>query len=107
MLQQLYKKRVPYEVVTIDPSYSKLVQSETVSNGVITRSSEFQRVSASEYLNQIHSSDFSLDNLLALGAVNVLNTPVKMRATGADGFIANVEHELNMLENGSVPSSQN
>ena len=68
MLQQLYNEKIPRRSETLDPSRFVLTPVDSVENGVLVRKSEYQRHSVVEETKQFKYYDFSIQNLLAVGA---------------------------------------
>ena len=68
MLQQLYSNRIPRKSETLDPSRMVLSPVDVVQDGVLVRKSEYQRHSVAEETKQFKYYDFSIQNLLAVGA---------------------------------------
>lgn len=88
MFNSLFKKDMP-KSNPISTKVTLLLPSETVSNGVLSRSSAFQVVDAAASENQFRSSDFSIGNLLAIGAFNTLKQTCMVntsRLNSADSF---------------------
>lgn len=66
---ETFKSRGKIEHVVISPYYSKLARVEKVDNGVITSSHQFVEYGV---VDSVKSSEFSLGNLIAVGADGAL-----------------------------------
>lgn len=75
---------------TIDPTYSALVESQEVVNGVIVKSMNAQVVDNRESFMAMKSNDFSLQNAVASG-VNL--TPISF----ADTSLFGVDYQNNVM----------
>lgn len=88
MLSSLFSKSVR-KSKPIDTTCCLLLPVEDVCNGTLVRKSAFQVVDAARADNQFSSADFSIGNLLAIGAFNtmtkscIVNTS---RLNAADSF---------------------
>lgn len=71
------KNRVPENIeIKISPRYTRLVPVQVEKNGVIVNSSEFREFDFSKE-SVFQSSDFLLQNIMAVGATHMLR-PVMM-----------------------------
>ena len=61
-----------YNGVYLSPKYSQFSQSRTVENGRVIYKTDFTLIDVAENNKDFYSSDFSMENLLALGAVSQL-----------------------------------
>lgn len=59
--------------VYLSPKYSQFVQSRSIENGRVVYKSDFSVVDVAELNKDFKSSDFSMENILALGVVNQLH----------------------------------
>lgn len=88
MFASLFKKPT-IKSVLIPTTVTLLLPSEAVKNGVLVRQSSYKTVDASSPENQFKSSDFSIGNLLAVGAFNTLKQSCVVntsRLNSADSF---------------------
>lgn len=75
--------------VFIKPSVTLLKPVEKVIDGVLVRSSSYQTVDFSAVENQMLARDFSIGNLLAVGAYNTLKQSIVIntsRIKASDSF---------------------
>ena len=73
----------------IDTKCCLLLPVENVKDGVLSRSSCYQVIDASAPENQFKATDFSIGNLLAIGAYNTLKQSCVVttsRLNAADSF---------------------
>lgn len=66
-----------------------MLPSESVKDGVLVRQSSYRSVDAAAPENQFNASDFSIGNLLAVGAFNTLKQTCVVntsRLNAADSF---------------------
>ena len=76
MFYQLRYRTNPSTSVVIDVGYNRLTSSNIEKNGVIVRSSNFQHTDSRETVGKFAASDFSLDNILSIGAFDMLKSVV-------------------------------
>lgn len=87
---ELFKKEYPRFPQPIMPSYTKLSSEDVTSNGVVTHVSKFVESSFADNYKQFTSADFSISNILSVGAtqllkpVNFANSDVASVAAGFD-----------------------
>ena len=85
--------------------YMKLTPKEVSERGVLVRKNVFEVFDTSEQLNKYRAIDFKLENILAVGAYDMLK-PQVMTDTNPLSVINKVDiavsEQLNMTEN--VPS---
>lgn len=74
MIKNIYCRKFDYVFPEISPRFTRLESSDNVANGVISKTSEMKIVDNSELLGHLSSSDFSLSNLIAVGAFDRLKT---------------------------------
>ena len=89
MFSNLLKSRPKFKSHFISPKVTLLLPVEDSKDGVLVRSSSFKTVDASSPENQFKSSDFSIGNLLAIGAFNTLKQTCMVntsRLGAADSF---------------------
>lgn len=94
----------PNKVVPIKCSYNKLTVERTSKNGIISKTSVFKKFSTADVLGKFTANDFSLSNILAIGAYDMLK-PVYAPDTSALHTAQQVENELNTIINDA--SSEN
>lgn len=88
MFNSLYSKKLP-KSSRISTTCTLLLPVEQVLDGQLVSSSEFRTVDAASSENQFKSSDFSIGNLLAIGAFNTLKQTCVVntsRLNAADSF---------------------
>lgn len=88
MFNSLFKKDMP-KSHPISTKVTLLLPVENLKNGVLSRSSAYKVVDAAAAENQFKSSDFSIGNLLAIGAFNVMKQTCLVntsRLNSADSF---------------------
>lgn len=83
MLKNLKKLHFDVPKFSISPSYKKLQPVETTHDGTIVRSSEFVDFDFTQLNAQYTSSDFSIANIIAVGAQQMLNP---MMPLGSSAF---------------------
>lgn len=96
MLYHLLKHHCCNSAVEISPSYCKLTAVDVEDNGIITRRSEFKRFDSSEALNPFSFNDFSLSNIIAKGAFDLLK-PVYVPDVNPLNVVNHVEQSLNAI----------
>lgn len=82
-------KKHPVDCVKFNSSLACMCVVEDEQNGVVSRSMHLKSVDSRDLLNKFKSSDFSVQNLNAIGAAQVLNTSfsgVRIPVTDADTF---------------------
>lgn len=97
MLQDLYLMRMTRGACAIDPHYTKLSSVQVEQNGILVRSSEYKESCVDDTCKQFTFLDFEIANVLALGALNMLN-PVSMvnhDVTGVASAFDNLNEKLN------------
>lgn len=72
MLKTLYEKSYRLDSVPVDIGYPKVCPTESVTDGQIVRGSEFRYYNPSDEYGKLQSSDFSLANIIAVGAYDKL-----------------------------------
>lgn len=83
------RSRTRHRSVVIPTTYHVLMPTESVRDGVLVRSSEFKCIDAAASVNQFCSSDFSIGNLMAIGAFNTMKHSIVVptsRLNAADQF---------------------
>lgn len=86
------------DVVPIEPSYSKLVSSQTVENGKIVRESRYEIFNNADQLKGQLASDYSIVNLVALNAQGSLNTVYTVNAMSDFTLIDNFEKSYSAFQ---------
>lgn len=98
MLQQLYYRRSNYKPFPIDPHYTHLVPVQNADGGVLTRSSQFVTDCVEDNNKQYRQDDFSLQNILAVGATQMLK-PTTMSNHDVAGISQQIDNALKSMEN--------
>lgn len=97
MFFELYSKKIsPVKKVVLQSTYTKLQSSDAVSNGVLCRTSEFKVFDNKDLLNQFHSSDFAIANLIAVGAYK--ESPVIMSNSSDMSVVDSFEKSFTTFE---------
>lgn len=89
------KIRKPLEVdVVFRPHYSRLNSVQVSENGVSTRKSQIEVFDFSKANSQFSFRDFNFENLMAVGATNIL-VERQMSESNAESFV----NSINALSN--------
>lgn len=105
MLRDLYRSKgaIPNVDFHIDNKYIRIAAIQSSSGGVLDRSSQFEEVDFSKMYSNVTSDDFSIANIVELGASQMLR-PVSMTPVSNFGTISTFENvELN--NSGDVPKA--
>ncbi len=93
MFYQLLNRRLNLVVVPISTSYQKLSSDKVKRNNSIVKVSKFQTFDSIEHLNKFCASDFALNNILEVGALDMLK-PTVMVDSNSLNVAEQVEHTL-------------
>lgn len=103
MFYSLLKRKSSIEFPSLSTSYMKLSSKQVESKGVLTRVSVFESSDSATELSKFFFDDFSLQNILALGAYDQLK-PVYAPDVNPLNVIDSVENTLNSLSDVSKAS---
>lgn len=97
MLYLCYKQKTSFQGVPLSPSLVVLDNVTVGDNGVLSKRSQFKTVSVNDLFGSLCVYDFSLDNILATGAKNLLN-PVMMPNNDLASFDSSVAQVIKLYD---------
>lgn len=90
----------PSKYPKIDDGYNKFTISQSVENGVVTRSGQFKRSSVKDNFGDLESYNFSMANYEALGVVDRLKSagPRQLQNHDLDTLETSVKSVFNVSQ---------
>ena len=94
----MYAENLKITFHAFKPSYKKLTLVDNVRNGVMCKGVEYVVYNVVDDLSKYRVEDFSLGNLIAVGAIDKLQ-PTVMSVSSDMTFVDNFERAVTIKEN--------